>query len=189
MSMSATAQENEFVDVHSLDKDIVLDIKYATPDNFLKQAVYDCGRCYLRQATADALVRANQDFKKLGYRIKVFDCYRPLSVQKKMWQILPNPTYVANPTKGSRHNRGAAVDLTLVDSQGQELDMGTEFDYFGKKSHHDYQNLSKTVLANRKLLKDVLAKHEFSKLNSEWWHYDHRPQMTALVSDFVWQCK
>lgn len=178
----------DFVNVKTLDDSIVLDMKYASSDNFLKQSVYPCGECYLRQDTANALIKANQDFKQLGYRIKVFDCYRPLSVQKKMWQILPNATYVANPAKGSKHNRGAAVDLTLVDKQGKELDMGTPFDFFGQKAHHSYRQLPKNVLANRQLLKTVLAKYDFKPINSEWWHYDYRPQANAPIADFVWQC-
>lgn len=183
------AQQNDFVLLRSLSNDFVFDMKYATPDNFLKQAVYDCGECYLRKSTAKALVKANEEFKSLGYRIKLFDCYRPLSVQKKMWKILPGTHYVANPAKGSKHNRGAAVDLTLVDAQGKELDMGTPFDFFGKKAHHTCTTLPKKVLENRKLLKDVLNKYNFKSIFSEWWHYEYRPEMQSKVEDFQWQCK
>ena len=186
---SLLAQQNDFVLLRSLSNDFVFDMKYATPDNFLKQAVYDCGECYLRKSTAKALVKANEEFKSLGYRIKLFDCYRPLSVQKKMWKILPGTHYVANPAKGSKHNRGAAVDLTLVDAQGKELDMGTPFDFFGKKAHHTCKTLPKKVLENRKLLKDVLNKYNFKSIFSEWWHYEYRPEMQSKVEDFQWQCK
>ena len=186
---SLLAQQNDFVLLRSLSNDFVFDMKYATPDNFLKQAVYDCGECYLRKSTAKALVKANKEFKSLGYRIKLFDCYRPLSVQKKMWKILPGTHYVANPAKGSKHNRGAAVDLTLVDAQGKELDMGTPFDFFGKKAHHTCTTLPKKVLENRKLLKDVLNKYNFKSIFSEWWHYEYRPEMQSKVEDFQWQCK
>ena len=186
---SLLAQQNDFVLLRSLSNDFVFDMKYATPDNFLKQALYDCGECYLRKSTAKALVKANEEFKSLGYRIKLFDCYRPLSVQKKMWKILPGTHYVANPAKGSKHNRGAAVDLTLVDAQGKELDMGTPFDFFGKKAHHTCTTLPKKVLENRKLLKDVLNKYNFKSIFSEWWHYEYRPEMQSKVEDFQWQCK
>lgn len=186
---SLLAQQNDFVLLRSLSNDFVFDMKYATPDNFLKQAVYDCGECYLRKSTAKALVKANEEFKSLGYRIKLFDCYRPLSVQKKMWKILPGTHYVANPAKGSKHNRGAAVDLTLVDAQGKELDMGTPFDFFGKKAHHTCTTLPKKVLENRKLLKDVLNKYNFKSIFSEWWHYEYRPEMQSKAEDFQWQCK
>lgn len=180
---------SDFVNIKSLSNDFILDIKYATEDNFLKQAVYDCPECYLRKATAKALVAASEEFKALGFRLKLFDCYRPLSVQKKMWAILPGTHYVANPAKGSKHNRGAAVDLTLVDVAGNELDMGTPFDFFGKEAHHTYTNLPEEVLKNRKLLKDILNKHNFKSIYSEWWHYEFRPEMNSKVEDFVWECE
>ena len=188
LSFVIWGQQSDFVRLKDLSPDFVYELKYATPDNFLKQAVYDCGECYLRKSTAEALVKANEAFKQLGYRIKLFDCYRPLSVQKKMWKILPGTHYVANPAKGSKHNRGAAVDLTLVDAQGKELNMGTPFDFFGKEAHHTYTQHSKEVLENRKLLKETLDKFNFKSIYSEWWHYEYRPEMQSKVENFEWQC-
>ena len=188
LSFVIWGQQSDFVRLKDLSPDFVYELKYATPDNFLKQAVYDCGECYLRKSTAEALVKANEAFKQLGYRIKLFDCYRPLSVQKKMWKILPGTHYVANPAKGSKHNRGAAVDLTLVDAQGKELNMGTPFDFFGKEAHHTYTEHSKEVLENRKLLKETLDKFNFKSIYSEWWHYEYRPEMQSKVENFEWQC-
>ena len=188
LSFVVRGQQSDFVRLKDLSPDFVYELKYATPDNFLKQAVYDCGECYLRKSTAEALVKANEAFKQLGYRIKLFDCYRPLSVQKKMWKILPGTHYVANPAKGSKHNRGAAVDLTLVDAQGKELNMGTPFDFFGKEAHHTYTEHSKEVLENRKLLKETLNKYNFKSIYSEWWHYEYRPEMQSKVENFEWQC-
>ena len=188
LSFVVWGQQSDFVRLKDLSPDFVYELKYATPDNFLKQAVYDCGECYLRKSTAEALVKANEAFKQLGYRIKLFDCYRPLSVQKKMWKILPGTHYVANPAKGSKHNRGAAVDLTLVDAQGKELNMGTPFDFFGKEAHHTYTQHSKEVLENRKLLKEILDKYNFKSIYSEWWHYEYRPEMQSKVENFEWQC-
>ena len=188
LSFVVWGQQSDFVHLKDLSADFVYELKYATPDNFLKQAVYDCGECYLRKSTAEALVKANEAFKQLGYRIKLFDCYRPLSVQKKMWEILPGTHYVANPAKGSKHNRGAAVDLTLVDAQGKELNMGTPFDFFGKEAHHTYTQHSKEVLENRKLLKETLDKYNFKSIYSEWWHYEYRPEMQSKVENFEWQC-
>ena len=181
--------KEKFVNIKSLSNDFILDIKYATADNFLKQAVYDCGECYLREATAKALLAAQKEFVKRGYSLKLFDCYRPLSVQKKMWKILPGTHYVANPAKGSKHNRGAAVDLTLVDiATGKELDMGTPFDTFSPRAHHTYTQLPKEVLDNRKLLKEVLNKYNFKSIYSEWWHYEYRPEMASSVEDISWDC-
>ena len=188
LSFVVWGQQSDFVRLKDLSADFVYELKYATPDNFLKQAVYDCGECYLRKSTAEALVKANEAFKQLGYRIKLFDCYRPLSVQKKMWKILPGTHYVANPAKGSKHNRGAAVDLTLVDAQGKELNMGTPFDFFGKEAHHTYTEHTKEVLENRKLLKETLNKYNFKSIYSEWWHYEYRPEMQSKVENFEWQC-
>ena len=188
LSFVVWGQQSDFVRLKDLSHDFVYELKYATPDNFLKQAVYDCGECYLRKSTAEALVKANEAFKQLGYRIKLFDCYRPLSVQKKMWKILPGTHYVANPAKGSKHNRGAAVDLTLVDAQGKELNMGTPFDFFGKEAHHTYTQHSKEVLENRKLLKETLNKYNFKSIYSEWWHYEYRPEKQSKVENFEWQC-
>lgn len=188
LSFVVWGQQSDFVRLKDLSSDFVYELKYATPDNFLKQAVYDCGECYLRKSTAEALVKANEAFKQLGYRIKLFDCYRPLSVQKKMWKILPGTHYVANPAKGSKHNRGAAVDLTLVDAQGRELNMGTPFDFFGKEAHHTYTEHTKEVLENRKLVKETLNKYNFKSIYSEWWHYEYRPEMQSKVENFEWQC-
>lgn len=164
--------DTTFVDMASVSNDIILDMRYATPDNFLGSAVYPCARCLLRREVANALQQASLLFLQQGYRLKLYDCYRPLEVQKKMWAVMPNDQYVANPyTTGSIHNRGAAVDLTLVDASGKELDMGTAFDYFGKEAHHDYQNLPDRVLANRRLLRKVLETVGFKALETEWWHY------------------
>ena len=189
LSFVVWGQQSDFVRLKDLSPDFVYELKYATPDNFLKQAVYDCGECYLRKSTAEALVKANEAFKQLGYRIKLFDCYRPLSVQKKMWKILPGTHYVANPAKGSKHNRGAAVDLTLVDAQGKELNMGTPFDFFGKEAHHTYTEHTKEVHENRKLLKETLNKYNFKSIYSEWWHYEYRPEKQSKVENFEWQCE
>ena len=181
--------EDKFVNIKTLSPEILLDMKYATADNFLGQVVYDCEECYLRKATAQALVAAQKDFVARGYSLKLFDCYRPLSVQKKMWKILPGTHYVANPAKGSKHNRGAAVDLTLVEiATGKEVDMGTPFDTFSPKAHHSYTDLPKEVLVHRQLLKEVLGKHNFKPIFSEWWHYEYRPEMTSPVEDLAWPC-
>lgn len=181
--------EDKFVNIKTLSPEILLDMKYATADNFLGQVVYDCAECYLRKATAQALVAAQKDFVARGYSLKLFDCYRPLSVQKKMWKILPGTHYVANPAKGSKHNRGAAVDLTLVEiATGKEVDMGTPFDTFSPKAHHSYTDLPKEVLVHRQLLKEVLGKHNFKPIFSEWWHYEYRPEMTSPVEDLAWPC-
>lgn len=171
----ADLPDSAFVELLTLDTSFVLDMKYATSDNFLKTRVYDCAQCLLRAKVAKALAHAQQKFKEKGYRIKLYDCYRPLDVQKQMWKIKPDDRYVGNPYgNGSVHNKGAAVDLTLVNSQGEELDMGTPFDYFGREAHHAYTGFPQQVLDNRKLLKQTLEESGFQPITSEWWHYSYR---------------
>lgn len=183
-----TPSDSTFVNLKTYSEGFVFDMKYATEDNFLKAKVYDCAECYLRYKTVKRLIEANEKFLKLGYRIKIFDCYRPLDVQKKMWQLIPNPTYVANPAKGSIHNRGGAVDLTLVDLEGKELDMGTAFDHFGIESAHDYTKVSETVQKNRTLLKTIMESSQFLSFRSEWWHYNLKTDEADKVSNFKWEC-
>jgi len=180
--------DTTFVNLDEYSKDFVYDMKYATSDNFLKAKVYDCAECYLRLKTVKALIKANKAFMEMGYKIKIFDCYRPLDIQKKMWEIVPNPTYVANPSKGSIHNKGGAVDITLVDANGKELDMGTTFDFFGIEASHNYPNFSLEVKENRELLKRIMMKKKFNSFDSEWWHYNLQTALNDKVSNIKWKC-
>lgn len=185
---SSSISDSTFVNLKEYSKDFVYDMKYATEDNFLKAKVYDCAECYLRLKTVKALIAANLDFQNLGYQIKIFDCYRPLSIQKRMWEIVPNPSYVANPAKGSIHNRGGAVDLTIVDIDGNSIDFGTSFDFFGKEASHSYKKLSRKIRNNRKFLRKVMEENGFKALESEWWHYDLAEGLKEKVSNFTWEC-
>lgn len=180
--------DTTFVNVKDVSDAFVYDMKYASKDNFMKQVVYECDKCYLRLKTVKALIEANNDFLKLGYRIKLFDCYRPLDIQKKMWEIVPNPIYVADPSKGSIHNRGGAVDITLIDKDGKELDMGTSFDFFGEEASHNYQNLSEEIRKNRVYLKQIMTLHNFKSFDSEWWHYNLTTGLNEKISNFKWDC-
>ena len=180
--------DTTFVNLKDYSTDFVYDMKYATEDNFLKAKVYDCAECFLRLKTVKALVKANKKFIRKGYRIQIFDCYRPLDIQKRMWQIVSNPEYVADPAKGSIHNRGGAVDITLVDSNGIALDMGTSFDFFGPEAGHYFENLSDEVKQNRLLLKRIMQKSGFIPFNSEWWHYNLNNASKDRVSNTKWNC-
>lgn len=181
-------QDSDFVNIRDWSQDFVYDMKYATDSNFLKAKVYDCAECVLRRNTVQALIKANKAFMKKGYRIKLFDCYRPLTIQKRMFAIVPNPKYVADPAKGSIHNRGGAVDITLVDKNGNELDMGTAFDHFGPEAAHDYAGVSEKVKKNRGFLKKIMKKYGFKSFDSEWWHYNYSGATKYPVADFVWKC-
>lgn len=189
LDINQERDDNSFVNLKNYSRDFVFDMKYATPDNFLREQVYPCDECFLRVKTVKALLQANQAFIEKGYRIKLYDCYRPLAIQKKMWKIVPNPTYVANPKKGSIHNKGGAVDITLVDSLGVELNMGTGFDFFGPEAGHNYTNLSAEILANRQLLKAIMLQYNFKSFDSEWWHYNLNNSATDVVSNLKWRCE
>lgn len=180
--------DTTFVRLADFSDGFAYDLRYATKNNFLKEKVYDCAECYTRTKTAKALIAANSDFNDKGVRIKFFDCYRPNSVQYKMWEIVPNPQYVANPDKGSIHNKGGAVDITLETLDGEELDMGTDFDYFGKRAYHDMTDLPQKILDNRKLLKKTMEKHGFWSIRTEWWHYNLAAASNDKVADFKWEC-
>lgn len=162
----------QLVDLQAIDPRIRLDIRYATTNNFLKQKVYPVSRCLLRWAAAEKLIKVQTEVAKQGLGLKVYDCYRPLSVQKQMWQVLPDDRYVANPANGSRHNRASAVDLTLVDRTGKELEMPSGFDDFSERSHLGYQGGSQVAQKNRRLLADTMQRHGFLPLQTEWWHFD-----------------
>lgn len=170
-----------------LDPSLVLDLKYATNDNFVSEQMYDCGRCFLRPPAAASVVRAHQQLQKEGLGIKLFDCYRPRPIQWKLWEKVPNPRYVADPRKGSMHNRGAAVDLTLVDAEGRELDMGTAFDFFGPEASPEYTALPDSVLQNRARLRAALMAEGFKPIRSEWWHFSYSGPNYELA-DMLWNC-
>ncbi len=175
------SEDTVMVELLTLDPTLVLDVKYATADNFTGQVLYPCGRVWLRKKVALDLVKAQQLFKKQGYRIKIFDGYRPISVQWKLWEVAPKG-YISHPAKGMRmHNRGAAVDMTLIDQTGKELDMGTPYDFLGKAAHLNYPH-STTVQAHRKLLKDIMQQVGFKAISNEWWHFDYY-KMQFEISD------
>jgi len=161
------------VDIQEINPNIKLDIRYATTNNFLQRKLYSVPRCLLRADVAQSLSNVQQDLEEMGLGLKVFDCYRPWSVTKQMWEILPDGRYVANPARGSRHNRGAAVDLTLVDLRtGEELKMPTDFDDFTDKAARDYYSHPPEVRRNSNLLEYKMKQYGFDSLITEWWHFD-----------------
>ncbi|MFN0063871.1 MAG: D-alanyl-D-alanine dipeptidase [Myxococcaceae bacterium] len=160
------------IDVENELPDVSVDLRYATPNNFLDRPVYPPhARCFLVKEAADKLARAAEELRALGLRLHLYDCYRPLSVQHMMWELVPKPGYVANPKAGSPHNRGAAVDLTL-EKDGQEVEMPTPFDSFQPASHHDNPKATKQAKANRARLRAVMKRAGFVENKMEWWHYE-----------------
>jgi len=176
---------SQWSDIAFLDSSIIVDMRYASTNNFVKEKMYNCSRCFLRPEVAKRIVDAHQLLQKKGLGLKMLDCFRPRPIQQKLWDKFQDPRYVTPPSKGSMHNRGAAVDLTIVDASGKQLDMGTPFDYFGKEAHHAYTNLSKEVLANRKLLRETMASIDLKPITTEWWHYSYRGK-TYELSDMIW---
>lgn len=165
-----------------------LDIKYATKNNFTKKQIYDCGKCFMRPEAATKLKVINEELKqKFGYSLKLFDCYRPGPYQQRLWDIVPDPDYVTPPHKGSMHSKGLAIDLTLIDKDGNELDMGTEFDFFGPEAHQGYDH-SEAVKRHRWILKSTMEKHGFGSIRTEWWHFSYRSKSYPL-DNWVWACK
>lgn len=160
------------INIHSVNPRILLDIKYATHDNFVGCAVYTHSLAFAVQEVAHKLDQAQLLLEELGLGLKIWDAYRPLPVQHILWDKVPDPRYVADPKKGSVHNRGAAVDVTLVDSSGVELVMPTGFDDFTERAHLDFADLSDEILHNRELLVATMTSVGFKPFATEWWHYD-----------------
>jgi D-alanyl-D-alanine dipeptidase len=170
---SMRGAEPDLVDVTERIPDAVLDLRYATADNFLRRKVYpDGARCLLRPVTAAKLEEAARSLRERGFRIRLYDCFRPRSVQWEMWRIFPRPGYVADPRKGSHHNRGVAVDLTLADRDGREVEMPTAFDTFTRAAHHAYSGGSSTARRHREILLRAMEQAGFRRNRMEWWHYD-----------------
>ncbi|QNL51252.1 M15 family metallopeptidase [Olivibacter sp. SDN3] len=155
--------------------EVVLDIKYASEQNFMKKKMYSRAGAYLRLPAARALRAVQQELNARGLGLKVFDAYRPYRVTVAFYEQTKDTVYVASPRKGSRHNRGCAVDLTLIDlKSGSELAMPTSFDAFTPQAHADYPDLPKEIRENRALLKAVMTKHGFRVYPEEWWHFDYK---------------
>ncbi len=171
------------VELITLDPSFQLDIRYATKNNFLGRPVYPCARAFLRREAAQALIRVDKALQSQGLRLKLWDAYRPLSVQKIFWQKMPDERYVANPKIGSMHNRGMAVDVTLTDLAGKELPMPTGYDDFSVKAHRDYKNLTPEILRNREILSTAMEKEGFRGIPTEWWHFDCRGWSQCPVLD------
>lgn len=170
----ASDSNQAMLNISKLIPGIAIDLRYASTNNFMHRAMYPYGTSvtYMRLPAAKALLRVQQELNKQGLGLKIFDAYRPYSVTEKFWELVHDERYVADPKKGSGHNRGIATDLTIINLQtGTELNMGTGFDDFTDSAHHTFTALPANVLANRKLLKETMEKYGFKKFDTEWWHY------------------
>lgn len=169
---STDKKKSKLVDLRKIDNTIVIDLRYATKNNFTKKKIYPVAVPLLRKETAEKLRKVNKEVDKKGYRIKVWDIYRPFSAQKTLYDAAPDKSFVGDPKKGSRHNRGAAADITLVDKEGKEILMPTGFDNFTPKASRNYKKMNKTAKKNMDYLTSVMTKHGFQTISNEWWHFD-----------------
>lgn len=161
------------VDIAALTDEFAIDLKYATEENFLGKRIYPIALCAMQASTAQKLMAANRELLSKGFRLKIWDAYRPLAVQKIMWEALPQDDFVADPSRGgSIHNGGFAVDVTLVDMEGRELEMPSGFDDFSEKASRNNTLMTEAAARNLSVLTDAMVKHGFRTINSEWWHYN-----------------
>lgn len=176
--------KNELVDLKEYIPGIVLDIRYATTNNFTGIQIYKLARAYARMPVAAALKEAQAEFSSYGLGIKVYDAYRPYKATVLFYEVYGDTTYVASPYRGSRHNRGCAIDMTIVDLKtGKELQMPTEYDSFKKEAWPTTPVADPAIRKNRYLLISVMEKHGFKVNASEWWHFDFRGWMDYEVMD------
>lgn len=180
ISPEIVTKEAEYglIDISTLPTNFIIELRYATENNFAGKEFYPkIAKAYLQEETAQKLMEANEELFKLGYRIKIFDAYRPRRYQYDLREAAAeiNPLtqgYIANPKTGSHHNRGTSVDITLTDLEGRELDMPTGFDHFGKEASITYNGCTEEQKENRELLGTIMEKHGFRRISSEWWHFD-----------------
>lgn len=175
-------EASRFVNLADVDDRIIIELRYAAADNFTGAVLYPVSVCLLRAETAQKLIGAEDRFEALGYRIKVWDAYRPLSAQRILYEAVEDKTFIANPENGSRHNRGGAVDITLTDMGGIELEMPSDFDDFAK-SYRDDPEMSETAREHMDVLTSVMTECGFTPIRSEWWHFDDSDWLTYPILD------
>lgn len=177
--------DDVFVRVLDYIPTAVQELRYATENNFTGQVIYPFEDAYLRYGTVRKLKLVSDDLAELGLYIKIWDGFRPVSAQFTLWEVYPDPTYVANPNKGySSHSRGNTIDLTLVDENGVELEMPTGFDDFTQKADRNYSDCTETAANNSQLLELLMEKHGFTGYYGEWWHYS---DTTSYQIDHVFE--
>ncbi|MDO7849637.1 M15 family metallopeptidase [Hymenobacter sp. M29] len=179
-------QSSDLVELTRLDPTIRLDIRYATSQNFMGRVLYPQARAFLQRPAAEALVQVNAELKPLGYGLLVFDGYRPWRITKQMWDHTPadKKEFVADPRKGSRHNRGCAVDLSLFDlATGREVEMPGAYDEMSPRSYAAYAGGTPAQRAARDLLRARMEAHGFTVLPAEWWHYDYKDWKVYPIQD------
>jgi len=166
---SKQLEKQNLVNILNINENIKVNLLYATKNNFIKKKLYSNSICFLRIEVAKVLSSLQNELEKEGLGLLIWDAYRPHSVQKILRSFFPDNNFIA---KISNHNKGIAVDLTICDNNGKSIPMPTDFDDFSEKAHHNYNNLSKKILLNRKKLRELMIKYGFTPFEGEWWHYD-----------------
>ena len=183
-------KKTDLVELVSLDSTIRLDVRYATDNNLVGRPVYAQARAFLQRPAAEAVVRAHEALKKKGYGLMVFDGYRPWAVTKLFWDITPpeKRIFVADPAKGSRHNRGCAVDLTLYDlSTGKEIKMTGDYDEMTERSYPDFTGGTEQQRQTRDLLRAAMEAEGFTVYEYEWWHFDFNDWRSYAITDVAFE--
>lgn len=181
-------READLIELVKLDKTIKLDIRYARSDNFVGRAVYPEARAFLQKPAAEAVVRVHRKLKKLGLGLMIFDGYRPWTITKLFWEVTTEDKrkFVANPEKGSRHNRGCAVDLSIYDLKTKKsVDMPSDFDEFTARASPNYQGGTETQTKNRDLLRKMMEAEGFTVNDNEWWHFDYKDWQDYAIYDIA----
>ena len=170
-------EPGDFVKVKEYIPDIVVELKYATNQNFTNHVVYDFTEAYLRYSTVLKLMDVQEELREQGLRLKIWDAFRPLKAQEKLWAAKPDPNFVSNPWNGTNsHSRGHTLDITLVNGEGKELEMPTGFDDFSTYADRDYSDCTDAAAKNAMLLQEVMEKNGFTGLQSEWWHFSENAE-------------
>ncbi len=171
------------VDVSVTCPDVFVDLAYCRPDNVFGRALYRCNRALLLGATAAKLSAAAVDARAHGYALLVLDAYRPLGIQRLMWDLLPDDDFVAPPSRGSLHNRGAAVDVTLATPDGTALQMPSDYDEFSPRASHRYTDAPPELCGRRARLLAIMEGAGFASYHAEWWHYTDREHTDRALLD------
>ncbi len=175
ISLAEKDSNKLLVDIKEYIPEIALDIRYATDNNFTREAVYNIPKAYTRLPVAKALKKMQNELKKENLGLKIYDAYRPYSVTVKFFKKAKDKNFVASPKKGSRHNRGCAIDLTIIDLKtGKEIEMPTGYDDFTERAAHNFNDISTNAFKNREKLKRIMTENGFKIFATEWWHYDFK---------------
>lgn len=175
-------EDDEYVLVKKYIPDIYVELRYATENNFTGVKIYDFTEAYLRYGTVKKLAQVQKELKQQGYSLKIWDAYRPFEAQQKLWEVYPDPNYVANPANGmKKHNLGGTVDITMVAADGSVISMPTEFDDFSLKADRDYYDIEdKEAVKNVMILQNAMENNGFTGYQGEWWDYSDTVEYEAV---------